>query len=161
MSADPKESPGAEPTSGQGASYVSQLGVYWPRATWDLARSAYVADLDSDPDSPVVFTAWLARAIEQHAVRTSSARAKVASRMPQAKQGRGVSKGHRVGQATIEALEDAIVADRQHGRLVSRSAFVLEAVHAAADAARARLARPLPPPPAKLSNRPPRRRTNG
>lgn len=136
---------------------VEQLGVYWPRSTWDLARSAYVADLDTDSDSPNVFAGWLTRAIERHIARTPAVRAKIADQIPEAAEGRGSSKGHRVGRAVINALEAAIVDDRHYGRIVSRSAFVLEAVHAAGEEARARLGRPLPPPPAKLSNSPPRR----
>ena len=63
------------------------------------------------------------------------------------------------GQVSGEFVEDAIVTDRQElGRAIGRSAFVQEAVIAAADEARRRLGRELPPPPQKLSNRPPRRR---
>lgn len=148
--------PGSSPAAG-GAN-VDQLGVYWPRATWDLARSAYVADLDSDPDSPNAFVGWLARVIERHIARTPAVRAKIAGQFPATAEGRGSSKGHRVGRTMINALETAIVDDRHYGRIVSRSAFVLEAVHAAAEEACTRLGRPLPPPPAKLTNSPPRRR---
>lgn len=137
---------------------VEQLGVYWSRSNWDLARSAYVADLDTDPDSPAVFAGWLARVIEQHVARTPAARAKTADQISKTEEGRGSSKGHRVGRAVIDALEDAIVQDRLDGRMVTRSAFVIEAVHAAGEAARIRSGRPLPPPPAKLGYRPPRRR---
>lgn len=35
------------------------VGIYWERAVWDRARSAYVADLDSDPGSPGSFIGWL------------------------------------------------------------------------------------------------------
>jgi hypothetical protein len=69
------------------------------------------------------------------------------------------NKKHDLPTSTIEAVEDAIVTDRQElGRVVARSAFAQEAVIAAADEARRRLGRDLPPPPQKLSNRPPRRR---
>ena len=37
---------------------AEQLGVCWNRESWDLARSAYVADLDSDPEGPYVFARW-------------------------------------------------------------------------------------------------------
>lgn len=148
--------PGTTPAA-SGAN-VDQLGVYWPRSTWDLARSAYVADLDSDLDSPKAFVGWLARVIARHIARTPAVRAKIADHIPATAEGRGSSKGHRVGRAMIDALEIAIIDDRQYGRIVSRSAFVLEAVHVAGEEARARLGRPLPPPPAKLTNSPPRRR---
>lgn len=158
MSADKNSSPtAAAPAEASGAK-VEQLGVYWSRSNWDLARSAYVADLDTDPTSPAVFAGWLARVIEQHVARTPAARAKIADQVPESGGVRGSSRGHRVGRAVIDALEDAIVQDRLDGRTVSRSAFVIEAVHAAGEAARTRLGRPLPPPPAKLGYRPPRRR---
>lgn len=148
--------PGSSPAE-HGAK-VAQLGVYWPRSAWDLARSAYVADLDTDPDSPNAFVGWLARVIERHIARTPAERVKIADQIPATAEGRSSSKGHRVGRELINALETAIIDERQHGRIVSRSAFVLEAVHAAGDEARSRLGRPLPPPPAKLTNSPPRRR---
>jgi hypothetical protein len=69
------------------------------------------------------------------------------------------NKKHDLPASTIEAVEDAIVTDRQElGRVIARSTFSQEAVIAAADEARRRLGRELPPPPQKLSNRPPRRR---
>ena len=69
------------------------------------------------------------------------------------------NKKHDLPASTIEAVEDALVADRQElGRMLARSAFAQEAVIAAAKEARRRLGRDLPPPPQKLSNRPPRRR---
>lgn len=158
MSADKNRPRAAASASEASGAKVEQLGVYWSRSNWDLARSAYVADLDTDPDSPAVFAGWLARAIEEHVARTPAARAKIADEIPKAGEGRGSSGGHRVGRAVIDALEGAIVQDRLDGRTVSRSAFVIEAVHAAGEAARLRLGRPLPPPPAKLGYRPPRRR---
>ena len=69
------------------------------------------------------------------------------------------NKKHDLPASTIEAVEDALVADRQElGRMLARSAFAQEAVIVAAEDARRRLGRELPPPPQKLSNRPPRRR---
>jgi hypothetical protein len=139
-------------------SKVAQLGVYWPAESWDLARSAYVADLDADPDSPASFAGWLGRALEQHAARSPAERAAAGEQPPERSPGRGTSRGHRVGQAVIDAVEQAIVVDRRElGRVVSRSGFALEAVAAAASQARRRLGRPLPPPPRRLASRPPRR----
>lgn len=69
------------------------------------------------------------------------------------------NKKHDLPASTIEAVEDALVVDRQElGRMLARSAFAQEAVIAAAEEARRRLGRDLRPPPQKLSNRPPRRR---
>lgn len=131
------------------------VGVYWERAVLDRARSAYVADLASDPDCPVSFERWLNRAVEQHAGRTPPQRAELAEISLEPDPRRKVSKGHRLELHVIEAMEDAIVADRQElGRALSRSGFVHEAVLAAAEDARRRFGRALPPAPARLPNRP-------
>ena len=136
---------------------AEQLGVYWIHESWDVARSAYVADLDADPEGPVVFARWLVRAIEQHAARIPAERAVIGETLPERSSGRGTSRGHRVGQQAIDTIEQAIIDDRRElGRVVSRSRFVLEAVAAAALAARERLGRQLPPPPRQLASRPPR-----
>ena len=139
------------------------VGIYWKPGVWDLARSAYIADLDTDPDSPGAFVGWLAQALELHARRASQQRADIAAaaerHRAQVSTRKSFSKKHDLPPSTIAAVEDAIVTDRQElGRAIGRSAFALEAVIAAADEARQRLGRELPPPPQKLSNRPPRRR---
>lgn len=138
------------------------VGIYWRPAVWDLARSAYVADLDLDPDSPGAFLGWLARALEQHADRTPAARAAAAGAAAETLGPtvgrRSFNKAHPLPADTIERVEQAIVDDRRElGRVVSRSAFANEAVVVAAQDTRQRFGRDLPPPPAKLSNRPPRR----
>lgn len=61
--------------------------------------------------------------------------------------------------STIQAVDDALVTDRRDTRrMLVGSALAQEAAIAAADEARWRLGRVLPPPPEELSNRPPRRR---
>jgi hypothetical protein len=139
------------------------VGIYWKPGIWDLARSAYVADLDTDPESPGAFVGWLAQALELHTGRSPQQRADLAAAAEQnpaqVSTRKSFNKKHDLPASTIEAVEDAIVTDRQElGRVVARSAFAQEAVIAAADEARRRLGRELPPPPQKLSNRPPRRR---
>ncbi|MGE9808982.1 hypothetical protein [Janibacter sp. G1551] len=139
-----------------------RVGIYWKPGVWDLARSAYVADLDTDPDSPDSFIGWLARALEQHARRSPEQRATLAvdaeQHPAQVSTRRSFNKSHPLPASTIEAVEAAIVTDRSElGRALGRSAFTQEAVIAAVVDARRRLGRELPPPPQKLSNRPPRR----
>ena len=46
------------------------VGIYWKPGVWDLARSAYIADLDTDAYSPGSFVGWLAQALEVHAKRS-------------------------------------------------------------------------------------------
>ena len=140
------------------------VGIYWKPGVWDLARSAYIADLDTDADSPGSFVGWLAQALEVHAKRSPQKRAELAAACENhpalvSVTRKSFNKKHDLPASTIEAVEDALVADRQElGRMLARSAFAQEAVIAAAEEARRRLGRDLPPPPQKLSNRPPRRR---
>jgi hypothetical protein len=131
---------------------------------WDLARSAYVADLDTDPESPGSFVGWLAQALELHARRSPRQRAELAAALENhpalvSATRKSFNKKHDLPASTMSTVEDALIADRQElGRMLARSAFAQEAIIAAAADARRRLGRELPPPPQKLSNRPPRRR---
>lgn len=157
------------PTSGEASdgsvSETVRLSVYWKPAVWDLARSAYIADLDTEPDSPRSFLGWLARAVEQQTRRTPQSRAEIAehvrawlSAAPTHR--KSFNQSHPLPLVLVDHLEMAVVADRQErGRVVARSGFVEEAVFAAAEQARERLGRGLPPAPAKLANRPPRGRS--
>lgn len=134
------------------------VGVYWDRHTWDRARAAYVADLDTDPDCPDAFIGWLHRALQRHIARTSRQRAAAAKDLQPPAGGQGVSKMHPLPIQLVDALEQAIVDDRQRsGRMVSRSGFVRESAQQAATEAEQRLGKALLPPPGRLPNRPPRR----
>ena len=140
------------------------VGIYWKPGVWDLARSAYIADLATDADSPGSFVGWLAQALEVHAKRSPQKRAELAAAGENhpalvSVTRKSFNKKHDLPASTIEAVEDALVVDRQElGRMLARSAFAQEAVIVAAEEARRRLGRELPPPPQKLSNRPPRHR---
>ena len=148
----------------QVTSHTIPVGIYWRPGVWDLARSAYIADLDTDADSPGSFVGWLAQALEVHARRSPQQRAELAAvggKHPAlvSVTRKSFNKKHDLPASTIEAVEGALVADRQElGRMLARSAFAQEAVIAAAEEARRRLGRDLLPPPQQLSNRPPRRR---
>lgn len=150
-------------TASAAADEVIPTGTYWDRETWDLARSAYVADLDTDPDSPDAFVGWLHRALEQHVQRGPEGRAALQippARRPQQGEPAGLSRTYPLRASTIDALEEAIIQDRQIARrMLSRSGFLREAVIAAARQAQARLATgaTLPPAPERLPNRPVRR----
>ena len=129
------------------------VGIYWKPGVWDLARSAYIADLDADADSPGSFVGWLAQALDQHARRSPQKRAELAAAGEKhpalvSVTRKSFNKKHDLPASTIEAVEDALVADRQElGRMLARSVFAQEAVIAAAEEARRRLGRDLPPPP--------------
>ncbi len=115
-------------------------GTYWDPDIWQLARAAYVADLDNDPNSPDAFIGWLHRAIEQHAARGIRGRARLrAEHSPIGDGRRGFNRHHPLRASTRSALEKAIVEDRRTGGvMLSRSGFLREAVIAAVDASRRR-----------------------
>lgn len=131
-----------------------RTGIYWQRGVYDLARSAYVADLDATPAGPEYFVDWLRQALEQHAELPPETRADRASQLPEVTPGRGFNQMYPLPVELLEQVKEAIVEDRrQLGRAASRSAFVREAVLVAVEAARRRRGRALPPPPNQLPNR--------
>jgi hypothetical protein len=134
-------------------------GAYWAPHTWQMARAAYVYDLDTDPGCPDAFLGWLHRAIEDHVDRGPQGRAELAIPGPEGRDGgRGFNRHHPLAVKTRTALEEAIVADRLAGRVLSRSSFIHEAVTAAIAASQQRAGHPLQPVEGKLPNRPARRR---
>lgn len=146
----------------RGRAGLVPTGTYWDPLTWEAARSAYVADLDSDPESPGSFLEWLHRALEDHAGRSPRARAEIADAEPAPPTGgssgaKGFSKTFPLREGTVRAIEAAVINDRvQQGRVLSRSGFLREAVAAAVAQARSRRGRDLPPAPARLPTHPPR-----
>jgi hypothetical protein len=135
-----------------------RTGIYWHRDVHDLARSAYVADLDATPAGPEFFVEWLRHALEKHAALTPKARAKRAADLPELEGSRGFNQMYPLPSELLDQVEQAIVGDRkQLGRALSRSAFAREAVLVAVGAARKRRGGTLPPPPNQLPNRRPRR----
>lgn len=74
---------------------------YWDPHTWELARSAYVADLDNDPNAPEAFIGWIFQAIEQHAHRGVPGRARLRAEQSSAKSGpRGFNRHHPLRAST-------------------------------------------------------------
>lgn len=131
-------------------------GLYWDPETWQLARAAYVADLDHDPDCPAGFLWWLHRSIELHGAQGAVGRAALGV-APQSVRsaGRGFNRHHPLKVSTRAALEQAILDDRvELGRVLSRSAWVHEAVTVAIARSRNRLGRDLVLVPGRLPNRP-------
>ncbi len=140
------------------------VGVYWDHHAWQQARSAYLVDLDLDPASPDVFGQWLARVVIRYAAMTTTGRTRKLStlRTPPKDGPPGVSRMMPLPEVTLELVDSAIVDDRVTAdRVMSRSEFIRQAALVAADASRTRLGRELPPPPARLPYRPPRRPSNG
>ncbi|MGY2876456.1 hypothetical protein ACVW00_003646 [Marmoricola sp. URHA0025 HA25] len=150
------ESP--EAPAAPSAAGMVRTGVYWQREVYELARSAYIADLDAAPAGPEFFVDWLRQALEEHASMDPRTRADCAAQLPEVTPGRGFNQMYPLSAELLEQVREAIVEDRrQLGRASSRSAFVREAVLVAVDAARRRRGGTLPPPPHRLPNRRPRR----
>jgi len=146
-----------DPTTAAGA--TTRLGTYWQLGTFETAKSAYLVDLDTAPEAPSGFAHWINRVIDKHARLSPQRRAKLAHTLgPEPKDGTGVSRSFTVTQATVAAMEAAIVADRKTlARMISRTEFVAEAVRAAITETRKRYgSHQLPPAPARLPNKPPR-----
>jgi hypothetical protein len=141
-----------------GSPEMVRTGIYWHREIHDLARSAYVAQLDAAPAGPEFFVDWLRRALEEHAALTPDARVERAGDLPGLDGGRGFNQMYPLPKDLLDQVELAIVEDRrQLGRVSSRSGFTREAVLVAVGAARSRRGGTLPPPPQRLLNRRPRR----
>jgi hypothetical protein len=131
-------------------------GAYWDPALWQMARAAYVADLDNDPNAPDAFIGWIHRAIEQHAVRGVRGRARLrAEHSPTGEARRGFNRHHPLRASTRFALEHAIIEDRRTGGVVlSRSAFLREAVIVAVNESRLRAGGELTMVAGRLPNHP-------
>ena len=151
---------------------LAAFAVYWDRETWELSRSAYVADLDDLPKSPDSWIGWFQHALERHVRRSARARAALEVAVPKRnpsgsqealrKAGHpldGFTKTHVVPVDLKAKVEQAITDDRvKMGRMVSRSHFASEAVVAAIGETRARRdGRRLPLAPDPLPNKPPKR----
>lgn len=109
-----------------------RLGGYWKPGTFDIAKRGYLADLDTQPDSPDTFGGWIDRAIRKHAQLNPQRRQQIAAQLgEEPSEGRGNSRSFHVAASTVEAMEQAVADDRRHGRLISRAGFIAEAARAA------------------------------
>lgn len=137
---------------------VQRLGTYWRRTTFTAAKSAYLADLDTQPHSPGSFAGWIDRALRDHAALTAEQRQTLTRSLGPEDQDAGVSRSFLLPTATVRAVEAAIVADRtETGTITTRTAFVSHAARAATTAAQRRYpGDTLPAAPTRLPNRPPR-----
>src|SRR5215204_2276497 len=136
------------------------VSINWDKQGWDLARAAYLADLDTDPHSPNVFRDWVQQALDRHTSRSPAERLELAETITDTPaSGDRIIRSFYLRPSTAEPFERAIVDDRvQTGRMVSRSGFIREAILLAVADTKQRLdGRQLPQPPNRLPIRPPRR----
>lgn len=131
------------------------IGVYMQRPTFEAARGAYMADLDTLPTGPDTIAAWIGAALAAYAKLSPKKRAAIAEALPaeQRSETRGISRTFRVDPDILEAVNAALVADRKAGRWRSRSEFAVEAILWATDNAKDRAGGQLPKAPARLPNR--------
>lgn len=145
-------------STGATGAEVGKMSIYWRREVHELARSAYVADLDATPAGPEFFVDWMRRALEEHAELSPKARAKLADKLPEISDHRSFNQTYPMPADLIAQVEAAVAQDRRElGRVASRSAFALDAFLVAVAKARGRRGGTLPPPPNQLPNRRPRR----
>ena len=132
-------------------------GAWWDPETWARARAAYVYDLDHNPKAPAGFIQWLHWMIDCHAARGPHGRTRlhIEPRGVITKSD-GLSRHHPLRLETVTAMELAIIDDRAAGRLLSRSAWIHEAVTAAITDAERRAGGALPaiPVEVRLPNQP-------
>lgn len=132
-------------------------GAWWDPQLWQRARAAYVYDLDHHSDAPAGFIQWLHWVLDAHATRGAQgrvalgvpARAVIAADV-------GLNRNHPLRETTRAAMEQAIIDDRQAGRMMSRSSWIHEAVVVAVRDAEKRAGSMLPPVPdgQRLPNQP-------
>ena len=136
---------------------TTRAGIYFHPATFNDAKSAYLADLDNTgPDAADSIARWIAGALDVFAAGTTQERAQIAESLPAEARGEGsgFTRSFELPDATIAARDVAITEDRRNGRTSSRSSFATEAIRHAIEQARARNGGVLPPAPDRLPNKP-------
>lgn len=140
------------PQASAGASQ-ERTGIYLQAATFAAARSAYIADFENVAGSPDTFGGWLAGVLDRHARLSPRSRAALADRLPAETVGGGVNRAFILPAATVQAMHEAIAADRRAGSIASRSQFASVAIRSAIEDSRSRAGGELPPVPARLPNK--------
>lgn len=134
---------------------TTRMGIYLHPHVFDAAKSAYLVDLDALPEAPDSFARWISAAIGSYAEQSAAARtAAIEVLPPEERVGSGVTRSFDIPNDIIAAMNTAIITDRESGRYLSRSEFAGQAIRTATEHARTRAGGVLPPPPARLPNKP-------
>lgn len=161
----PEPTPKAEPVRRQravsrpSAASSVRLGIGMAPATFEALKSAYVWITRHDPDAPQSLAQLVDAALNQHAVRSATGRRRTAQRLDEEAYADGeknVVRTFAVELTTIDRLDEAITADEDAGRYLSRSSWANEAVRDLIARTRERAGGELPPAPARLTRRPAR-----
>ena len=129
---------------------TARIGLYLTTATFNEARSAYLADWQNGGEADT-FVRWIAAAMEAHAARSSSER--IALARPVSVRGQGDTRSFTVPAATVRRMRAAIAEDNAAGHWPSESAWCVDAINVQIAAARLRSGGDLPVPPTRLPNR--------
>ncbi len=136
---------------------TTRTGLYFAEQVFQDAKSAYLVDLDTQPDPATSFARWIGQVIDRHNRLTPERRAQVAKTVgEEPKGGNGFSRSFMIPVGTVADMDEAIKRDRKSERYVSASQYATEAVRAAIAEARRRNGGTLPTPPARLPNKPTR-----
>ncbi len=136
---------------------TTRIGLYLQEQVFQDAKSAYLVDLDSQPDPSTSFARWVGQVLDRHNRLTSERRAQVAKTLgEEPKGGNGFSRSFMIPASTVVDMDEAIKRDRKAERFVSASQYATEAVRASIADARRRNGGTLPVPPARLPNKPTR-----
>ncbi len=136
---------------------TTRIGLYLQEQVFQDAKSAYLVDLDSQPDPATSFARWVGQVLDRHNRLTPERRAQVAKTLgEEPKGGSGFSRSFMIPASTVTDMDEAIKQDRKSERYVSASQYASEAVRASIADARRRNGGTLPVPPARLPNKPTR-----
>lgn len=134
------------------ASDTTRLGIYITPEEYDAAKSAYLADWQHGGQADT-FTKWIGAALEAHAARSTTERARLARHGGRSESRTGASRSFNVPSDTGDRMRAAINEDQAAGRWPSDSAWGGDAIAAAVDRAREQAGGVLPQAPARLPNR--------
>lgn len=129
------------------------LGVYLTGDMYAAMKAAYLADWSNGGEADTLYK-WVTGALATHSARTPSKRAEYASTGPaRAEHRTGNTRAFKVDGDVYQRMQDALADDEAVQRWTSESAWSVEALTAAIEAARAANGGTLPDPPARLPNR--------
>ena len=129
-----------------------RIGIYLQPSEFDDAKAAYLADWNNG-GSADTFATWVAAAIVRHAARTPLSRSRLARNKQRGEGEPGIARTFAVPAEVITTMRAALSLDRREGHWQSESAWYVDAIAAAVDAARAATGGRLPTPPPRLPNR--------
>ena len=138
-----------------GESETIRVGITVPPEVLADSRDAYVADLDDLADPALSHSRWVERAARDHLARSIAALHSIEADLPEQALSQPMARAWFFHPETVQSIDEAIARERHEGHpWRSRTAFVVEAMRVAIEAARARRDGSLPQAPGRLPNRP-------